>query len=71
MANADITCPKCKKQMEEGFVPDYTYGGVLATKWVEGPLERGWLGVKLRGKKAMAITTYRCVACGYVESYAR
>jgi hypothetical protein len=30
-----------------------------------------WLGVKLRGKKAMAITTYRCVGCGYVESYAR
>jgi len=29
-----------------------------------------WTGLKLRGKDKLAITTYRCGRCGYLESYA-
>jgi hypothetical protein len=35
-------CPKCESEMEEGFVADVTYGGVLASKWIEGEPEKSF-----------------------------
>jgi hypothetical protein len=30
-----------------------------------------WFGTRTRGKKQVQVATYRCKACGYLESYAR
>lgn len=66
------TCPKCQGEMEEGFIADVTYGGVVASKWVEGPPEKSfWTGVRTKDKEQVQISTYRCTNCGYLESYAK
>jgi hypothetical protein len=65
-------CPKCQGEMEEGFIADATYGGVLTSKWVEGEPEKSfWTGIKTKGKEQIQISTYRCASCGYLESYAK
>lgn len=65
------TCPRCGGRMEQGFVPEYTHhSSVRLSQWVAGAPERGWFGLKLRGRRKMAIETYRCPRCGYLESYA-
>jgi len=64
-------CPKCGTPMEPGFVLDQTYGGIAQSAWVDGLPERSfWTGVKLKGHHRLPVTTYRCPACGYLESYA-
>jgi hypothetical protein len=55
--------------MQEGFLLDRGEGA-REGEWVEGPLERGWLGVKWMRRKRLPITAYRCPSCGYLESYA-
>ncbi len=58
--------------MKLGFLVDHSYGTATAAEWVEGQVEKSiWTGVKLRGKDRRGIDTYRCVRCGYLESYAR
>jgi hypothetical protein len=58
--------------MEEGFVMDMTYGGQHVSRWVAGKPESSfWTGTKISGKDHHKIQTYRCTACGYLESYAR
>jgi hypothetical protein len=64
-------CPKCRATMQPGYVVDYTYGGVLVSSWIEGIPEKGWFGgLRVWRKRKVPITTYRCPACGYLESYA-
>jgi predicted nucleic-acid-binding Zn-ribbon protein len=61
-------CPKCRAEMEPGFVLEQTYG---AMTWVEGTPERSiWTGIKLKGRERIPVTTFRCTSCGYLESYA-
>ena len=68
---ADPTCPKCRGEMEDGFLVDHTYGTAAASEWVEGPVEASfWTGVKLRGRERRRVSTWRCLRCGYLESYA-
>ena len=58
--------------MESGFVIDKT-GNAFATapQWAEGLPERSfWTGLNLDGRERHAVITYRCSACGYLESYA-
>jgi len=58
--------------MEEGFIKDESQSAVYPSKWVEGaPEKSAWTGTKTRGKKVVQIATYRCAACGYLESYAK
>jgi predicted nucleic-acid-binding Zn-ribbon protein len=65
------TCGKCGGRMAEGFTPEYTHhSSTKIEEWFEGAPERGWFGLKLRGKRRMAVETYRCERCGYLESYA-
>jgi len=71
MVQSEITCPKCKKEMQEGFVTDTSYAHVIVGRWFEGRPKSGWLGLKLRGKKSLPIATYRCLSCGYLERYAK
>ena len=57
--------------MEPGFLVDRSYATNEAPEWVEGSVETSfWTGVKLKGRERRPVTTYRCVRCGYLESYA-
>ena len=74
MSTKDVGCPKCKGQMETGFIMDANYGESYASpsRWLEGKPEKSiWSGVKMSKKKNVQIETLRCVKCGYLESYAR
>ena len=65
------TCPKCQGSMIEGFTYDNTYGGRSVSAWVAGKPETSmWTGLKLRGRQQLAIATWRCTRCGYLENYA-
>ena len=66
------SCPKCEGIMEEGFFLDKTHGGYASVKWVEGEPRRSiWTGLKIGDQRKLCIITYRCLDCGYLESYAR
>ena len=65
------TCPKCGAPMEEGFILDNAHGTRVQSEWIEGLPERTrWTGLKLKGKEHLPVTTFRCLQCGYLESYA-
>lgn len=71
MAAPDRVCAKCGGRMEEGFILDHTDGALLQSTWVEGePVRSRWTGIKLKGKAQLAVATFRCGRCGYLESYA-
>ena len=71
MANAKIACPKCKSAMEEGFVLDRgDSNAATVSNWVEGTPDKRWWGMKTGDKVRLEIITFRCVRCGYLESYA-
>ncbi len=63
-------CPKCEGEMQRGFIPDYAYLHLRPSGWVGGSPRRSfWYGIKVpRG--AIPIVTFRCMRCGYLESYA-
>lgn len=63
-------CPKCDSAMTLGVIVDKDQGMRTATTWLEGPVVKGWFGLKLRGKRPLEIHSYRCNRCGYLESYA-
>jgi hypothetical protein len=58
--------------MESGFVIDKIgNASASAPEWAEGGPERSfWTGLNLAGRERHAVVTYRCSACGYLESYA-
>ena len=60
--------------MESGFVIDkvgHHSSSASAQEWAEGVPERSfWTGLNLASRERHAVVTYRCSACGYLESYA-
>lgn len=64
-------CPKCKSEMEEGFVVDHGHFSLPSVShWAKGPPKIAALtGTSVTDTKQ--IITFRCVGCGYLESYAR
>jgi hypothetical protein len=58
--------------MESGFVIDKVGNSFAsAPEWAEGVPERSfWTGLNVAGRERHAVVTYRCSACGYLESYA-
>lgn len=67
-----MMCPKCGEAMERGFITDNTYGGVFVSGWVRGaPKKSFWRGTKASSDKALPTGSFRCVGCGFLESYAR
>lgn len=64
------TCPKCQGSMTEGFVPQEHSGMKAVSGWTEGVPNKGWFGVKNKGKP-IEISTWRCNRCGFLENYAR
>jgi hypothetical protein len=58
--------------MEEGFIPDMTYGGVRQLGWHAGSPARNWLtGVKVHNELMTVITAHRCTQCGFLKLYAK
>ena len=59
--------------MERGFIAEATHGATLVSAWTPGePVKRRWVGIqwKWNDKRNIAIVTYRCARCGYLESFA-
>ena len=67
-----VRCGKCNVDMEEGFLLEKGDVGVLSPQnWITGKPERSLLtGLKLKGRQVYDVRTYRCIRCGYLESYA-
>ena len=61
---AKATCPKCKQDMERGFLSTVSW-------WRGSPQEardtKAFFGPKLR-TEVYEVVTYRCPECGYLES---
>jgi hypothetical protein len=70
MSQVPIACPKCKGEMVQGYVLDFTPTGGRVRKWYSGP-PRGFLNVILDSAEQIPIGTFRCQSCGFLESYAR
>jgi uncharacterized Zn finger protein len=67
MTNID-KCSKCGADMQEGFILEHR----VAVRWIAGKPETSFSGdIKARGKEQREVESYRCVGCGYLESYAR
>jgi len=57
--------------MQEGFVLEQNFSNYVPSVWVEGKPEPSFFTVtKVFGKTKRVVTSYRCAACGYLESYA-
>jgi predicted nucleic-acid-binding Zn-ribbon protein len=69
--NKQPQCPKCGQQMQEGYVPGASQSRAGEIQWVSGVPDVGYFGLNLRGKEVVAIRTFRCAGCGYLEFYAR
>jgi len=65
-------CNKCNSDMEEGFVLEIGDGGMASSEvWVAGKPEKSLIaGVKLKGRSIYDVASFRCIACGYLDSYA-
>jgi hypothetical protein len=74
MSSASATsqpCPKCDGHMQQGFVVDSIPGGRYVSHWAPGaPVGSFWSGTK-RPQGSLPIGVFRCMDCGYLESYAR
>ncbi|MCX6902719.1 MAG: hypothetical protein NTW03_04435 [Verrucomicrobia bacterium] len=70
--NETPKCTKCQSSMEEGFTLDLGDSNTAqAAAWVSGPPEPSfWMGLKIKGKHRRQIRTFRCIRCGFLESYA-
>jgi hypothetical protein len=70
-AMSSPTCPKCRTEMQEGFIPDRAQYHVFVNSWLAGRPELRFLGgIQFRRRDLRPIVTYRCPACGYLESFA-
>lgn len=71
--NEPPMCLRCETPMQPGFVPDKEHAGCFVSRWCPGPPQSGWFGSEVRSgqfREGTPIATYRCPACGYLESYA-
>jgi len=77
MASAEMSRPKCKSRMEEGYVLDRGHLNVsnlltwIAGAWAPPTLKERILSDPLKGKQHRPISSYRCIRCGYLEIYAK
>lgn len=71
--SATVECPKCAAAMVRGFVVDHNMGAATVGLWVEGePLRSHWgSGVRAPRDHSIPVATFRCGACGFLQSYAR
>jgi hypothetical protein len=66
-------CRSCGSRMEEGFSLATDAHGTAAghLEWISGKPEKSrWLGFKLKGRRRLPISIWRCPKCGWLTSYA-
>ena len=65
-------CSRCDAVMEEGFLLEKGDLGVLSAEaWVGGkPVKSMISGLNLKDRAVYTVTSFRCTACGFLESYA-
>jgi hypothetical protein len=56
--------------MDEGFMLDHTHGGYGEPTFILGPMRKKWWGIQTKGQSKLKVITYRCVRCGFLESFA-
>ena len=64
-----LGCARCGGKLQEGVLM-----GIHAAplSWAEGEPEFGVFGrVKVDEKREFKVSTFRCVVCGHLESFAR
>ena len=67
-----LRCSKCTGEMQEGLVVDLGYAGVLRSMWVEDQAaSSGSPGTVDNHKRKVKTITYRCLSCGFLDSYAK
>ena len=67
----ELKCLKCTADMKQGYVLEITDGSMSATKWIAGPPEKSFFfGTNIADREQYPIESFRCVRCGYLESYA-
>jgi hypothetical protein len=65
------TCPDCNRRLEEGFLLDRSENGRAVARWIEGAPERSvWTGVKLKGRRNLPVSAWRCPRCGLLRFHA-
>ena len=68
-------CPKCNGGMVQGFTCGREGPNRILSTWEEGVPEKvGWLFRQVRKvppDKSVPVAIFRCVGCGFLESYAR
>ena len=72
MSTGSMPCLRCGGSMEQGFVADKAHQSRPEVQtWVGGAPERSfWTGLRLKDRKVIPVSTFRCEKCGYLESYA-
>lgn len=71
MTYEQMQCPKCKGEMVQGFVPDFTHQHALVQAWHEGkPKKSFWRRTKAHPTEGLPVGAFRCERCGYLEFYA-
>jgi len=65
-------CLRCQNAMQRGFMLDRVSNlSSSRAHWVEGAPSRGWIsGIFLSANLGSEVTTWRCRACGHLESFA-
>jgi hypothetical protein len=70
MSAEPTRCSKCNGEMVQGFL--FESEGHKLTTWVEGAPEKSWWGgATVPKEKCVPVGTFRCLVCGFLESYAR
>jgi Domain of unknown function (DUF6487) len=65
-------CPKCNGEMVQGFLFEIDGPMRKVSTWVEGAPQQSWFGsAEVPKEKCVPVGTFRCSACGFLESYAR
>jgi len=73
MPSTSPKCVRCDKPMVEGYLagPWMSQPRQIQT-WVKGrPMTPADFSIKGKGAKPLVITSWRCAACGLLESYAK
>jgi len=66
----NLVCSECGGKMENGIIVDVGHG-YDSSYWMEGSIEKNWLGVlKTDKKKKHYISAFRCERCGLLKLYA-
>lgn len=64
-------CSKCNADMEEGFLLEKWDTLLSSQSWIAGVPEKSfWSGISLKNKRIYDVKTFRCTACGFLDSYA-